>query len=289
MIATDLAAALRIGFVVASAPAFGAVLLLAIARLTGADWSALRPWARLAWLAAPATLLLGLAQVAAAPPAHLGLWMHPLFVTARGVLAAGALGWAGQRLADGAGPTFAGVTLALYAALVTPVGSDWLLGGVPGHPVSAIGMMLFVQQVAAGCALALLASGGDERMRDDLAKLMIAAALALAYLAYMDYLIVWFGNLPEHVGFYVARSTPGQAALVWLVLLIGLVAPVALLAPRRVAVRQRAAGVCVLAGLLLFENWWIGGGILGLLAGATLAILPAAVARRVWARKRALG
>ena len=289
MIALDLAGAIRIAFVAASAPAFGAVLLLAIARLTGADWSPLRPYARLAWAAAPAVLLLGVAQAAVPPPAHLATWMHPLFVAARGALAAGLLGWAGLRLAGGAGETFAGVTLALYAACVTPVASDWLLGGVPGHPVSAVGMMLFVQQVAAACALLLLVGGGGERLRDDLAKLMIAAALGLGYLAYMDYLIVWFGNLPEHVGFYVARSAPGQAVLVWLTLAIGLAAPVALLAPRRVAVRQRAAGACVLAALLLFDAWWIGGGVVGLIGGAALAAMLVAIAWRVGARRRMHG
>lgn len=282
MIAIDLGAAMRIGFVAASAPAVGAVLLLAIARLTGADWAPLRAWARLAWLAAPAALLLGVAQSAVPPPAHLATWMHPVFVAGRAVVAAGLLGWAGLRLADGAGETFAGVTLALYAAFVTPIASDWLLGGAPGHPASAIGMMLFVQQVGAACALVLL-TGGGERLRDDLAKLMVAAALGLGYLVYMDYLIVWFGNLPEHVGFYVVRSTDGQAVLVWLTLTIGLAAPVALLAPRRVAVRQRAAGACVLAGLILFDAWWIDGGAVGLIGGAALAALLVAIAWRVGA------
>lgn len=281
MIAEAFAAALRIGFVAASAPAFGAVLLLAIARLTGADWSPLRPWARLAWLAAPVALLLGVAQAAIAPPAHLAIWMHPLFVAVRAAGAAALLGWAGLRLAGGAGRTFAGVTLALYAALVTPIASDWLLGGVPGHPVSAVGMMLFVVQVAAACALLLLAGGGGEPMRGDLAKLMIAAALGLGYLCYMDYLIVWFGNLPAHVGFYVTRSTPGQAMLVWLTLVVGLAVPIALLAPRRSADRQRWAGASVLAGLILFMAWWIGGGIVGLFGGAVLTGLLAAVAPRV--------
>lgn len=273
-----LADAYRVLFLLASAPAIGGVLLAAIGRVTGADWRAamLPPIAmRLVVVGAGA---LGLAQLAAPAPPHLGVWMHPLMVGARAILFAGALAFVGARLAGGASTTFAAVTLALFAAMVTPIATDWLLGQVPGHAVSSIGMIAFVWQVAAATALVLLRGAGDAGFRTDMAKLMIAAALGLGYLAYMDYLILWFGNLPARVGFYAARDGIAGGMLVWSALVLGLALPVGVLATGRDA---RIAGAGVLAGLAAFAAWWIGGGIAGILVAlAATAALVAVPVRR---------
>ena len=39
-----------------------------------------------------------------------------------------------------------------------------------------------------------------------MSKLMVAAALGLGYLAYMDYLILWSATCPAKIGFYVTRD-----------------------------------------------------------------------------------
>lgn len=267
-----LARALQLGFVLAGAGPIGAVLMLAVARLTGAHWA---PLARaLPAMPAVPVLALGLLAGGAALPAHLATWQAAPFVAVRGVAAAAALAWAGARLAAGASATFAGVTLALYAWLVTPVATDWLMAGEPGHSVSAAGMMLFVQQIAAACAMALVAGWGGERLRGDLAKLLVAAALGLCYLAYMDYLVIWFGNLPGRVPFYAARGGPAGGAVVVVALLLGLVLPVALLVARPGEPGRRPAAASALAGLFVFDAWWIGGGpVAAVLASALPALL----------------
>jgi hypothetical protein len=258
-IALLIADAWRILFLTASAPAIGGVLLLAIARVTGARWDAIALPPIAMRLAIPGAALLGLAQLASPPPAHLALWMNPLFVGIRAALAAGLLAFAGARIAPGQSTTFAAVTLALYAALVTPIASDWLLGQVPGHSVSAIGMMLCVEQIAGACALALAVGRGKGRFRGDMAGLMIAAMLALSYFAFVDYLIIWFGNLPARVGFYLAHGGPAGGALIWLALATGLAIPIAALVVKRDAIGQRIAGISTLLALLLFNGWWVGG------------------------------
>jgi len=281
---TALADAYRIAFLLLAAPAIGGVLLAAIGRVTGADWRAalLPPLAmRLVIVGAGG---LGLAQAAHPAPHHLAVWMHPAAVGARAILFAGLLAFAGARLARGATRTFAAVTLALYAAVVTPVASDWLLGQDPGHAVSAAGMMLFVWQIAAATALVLLRRAGDGRFRGDMAKLTVAAALGLGYLAYMDYLILWFGNLPSRVGFYAARNGWAGGAAVWSALLLGLALPIAVLATRRDA---RIAGSSVLLALAAFAMWWIGGGMAGLVAG--LAAVATAIFLATHAREAAHG
>lgn len=254
---------LRIAFVLASAPAVGAVLLLAIARLTGATWPIVgnRRW--LVW-SIPFGVLAMLAPTGAALPQHLALWSHPLFVAGRAAAALAALAWAGHRLRGGAGATAAGMSLALYAVFVTPIAADWLLPTAPGHPVSAVGMLLFLLHFAAGCALALTHAEG--RARRDLALLLVAACIGLCYLVFMDYLITWFGNLPARVPFYLARSGWLAAAA----LMIGVAGPIAATALRREGVAAACAGV----GLALFALWWIGGGVVAALL--TLALLALA-------------
>jgi len=281
-VATILADAWRTLFLTASAPLTGGVLLAAIGRVTGARWEAAMAPALGMRLAIVGAALIGLAQIATPPPPHLALWMSPVAVGVRAVVAVGLLAFAGARIAGGASVTFAAVMLALYAAFVTPVATDWLLGQVPGHAVSSAGMMLFVEQIAGACALVLVSGRGDARFRADMAKLMVAAALGLSYLMFMDYVILWFGNLPSRVGFYVARSNAAGAVAVWLALIAGLAMPIATLWLR---VDERIAGAAVLIALFTANLWWVGGGAATWLAAAAgLAVIVAATRWRVGSR-----
>ena len=260
----------RILFLAGSAPVVGSALMILIAGVTGGRWPAAERAARWLPLAAVGAALLGPAQAATPAPPHLALWLNPVAVGARGLVAVAGLWAAVVPLRAGCSPTRAGVTLGLYAWLVTPIASDWMLGQVPGHPVSAAGMMLVCQQVAAATALPLAAGWGDERQRADLVRLMAAAALGLGYLMFVDYLIIWFGNLPARVDFYRLRG--GGWGLVPLLpaLLLGWAVPLVLL----VTGRSVAAGWSVLAAILLVDCWWVGGGpVAWSLAGLGLALV----------------
>jgi hypothetical protein len=277
---TILAGAWRVLFLTASAPLIGGVLLAAIGRVTGARWEAAMAPPVGTRLVIVGAALLGVSQFTSVPPPHLAFWMNPMFVGVRAVLAAGLLAFAGARLAAGASVTFAAVMLALYAAFVTPVATDWLLGEVPGHAVSSAGMMLFVEQIAGACAIVLVLGRGDARFRGDMAKLMVAAALGLSYLIFMDYVILWFGNLPSRVGFYVDRSTLAGAGAVWVALAAGLVVPIAALTLRAGSGGERIAGATVLVALFVANGWWVGIGIAGgLAAAAGMTVIVAIVGR----------
>ena len=279
-LAANVAAGWRIAFLTLSAPVIGAVTLLAIGRLTGARWEVLGVIARPALLLILAGAVMGPAQLAHPTPPHLELWLAWWAVALRGALAGLLVAWAGARLRRGASETAAGVVLAVYAVVVTPMAGDWMLGHVPGYSISAIGMMIFVEGVAAAAATSLVAGWGSAAFRRDMAKLMVAAALGLAYLAFMNFLIVWFGNLPPKVGFYLDRGTPAMAALVLGALATGLAAPVALLWLMAGDRGLRLAGLFTLAALFLFNVWWVGGGLLAaLLAAMAVAIATLASAQ----------
>jgi hypothetical protein len=266
----------RIAFLTCGAPAIGATLLLAIARLTGARWAPLDRLARTMPVVAIGAIGLVAALYATAPPTA---WNGPPALAARSIVAFVALTLAAQRLCSGASEGFAGGTLALYAALVTPLAMDWLLGGDPAHTVSSAGMLLFVEQVGGACAAALVLGLGDAGFRRDMAKLLVAAALGVTYLAYMDYLIIWYGDLPARAGWYVARGTPGAVALVVAALAAGLCSPIAILALSRDERRFAAAGACGLLGLLLFNAWWVGGGWLALVVPVAVTLAATGLLR----------
>lgn len=264
----QIAATWRIAFLMAGAPVVGAVLLLAIGRLTGARWQAFAPMAAAApWLVAGAVLL-GLAQAMVAAPLLLHMWLAWWAVLLRGVFATSALSLASARLRRGASESFAAITLAAYAIVVTPLAFDWMLGFSPGHAVSAIGLMQLAQSIGSAAATALVLQMGSPAFRRDMARLMIAAMLGLAYLGYMDFLIVWYGNLPAHVGFYLMRE-PG-VIMVWAGLAVGLAGPILLLWLAGEDRGQRPAGVCVLIGMALLDAWWVSGGVAAILGGLLL-------------------
>ena len=268
-----------VAFVWATAPIAGAVLLLAVGRVTGARWAGFGYFWAVWWLLIPAALLLGLARSGQYLPPHLLLWQSGWAVAIRGGLFAALLVLGGMAIARRPGTTAAAVLLALYVAVVTPVAYDWLLGGVPGHAASAAGMMLAVQQIGGGAALGIIAAR-DVQVRRDLARLGIAAALGLGYLTFMDYLIVWYGDLPSRVGFYALRGSTGPALLAGAALAVGVGGTIL----GAVIGRESWSAAALLAGSFLFDVWFIApdpwSAAMALIAAALLAMICLAMLPR---------
>lgn len=286
---TAAAAGWRLAFVTAGAPFAGAVLMLLIARLVGARWGWFEPLAAASPILALAAIGIGVVQLAAPAPAHLGLWQQPVTVGIRAVIAAGALAWAGQRMLRGASATFAAIALAVYAVVATAIGSDWLLGGSPGHAVSAIGMMLFAEELGAACAMVLVLGWGSVRFRRDMGMLLIAAGLGVSYMIFMDFLILWYGDLPARIGWYADRATPLYDAVVALALICGLFVPIAAQALVDGVRGQRIAGVSALVALVLIDLWWVGAGLLAVLAAICAGVMMLAAGALLVERRRAHG
>lgn len=271
----------RAAFLAAGSVPAGAVMLLLIARLTGADWgAALLPLAGLAWMLLPAFVPVAVEQALfVTPPQHLAWWLAPPAFVLRGLLAIGLWWWLARALARNAlSPLGAGLGLVAHGVVVTIVGTDWLLGTSPGQPNSAIGMAWVAAQVVAATGAACLIRLGTPALRRDLSFLLVAAALGLAYLLFMDFLIVWYGNLPARVGWYVARQAMPAALLPSAALLLGLALPIACVALVRTEGARGLAGAGALAGLVGVMLWMVGPSGLALPAAAGGAALAAALA-----------
>ena len=66
-------------------------------------------------------------------------------------------------------------------------------------------------------------------MFHDLGNLLLMYVLTWAYLAFMQFLIVWVGNLPREIAWYVPRLQTGWVALGVILVVFHFFAPLAIL------------------------------------------------------------
>jgi hypothetical protein len=125
---------------------------------------------------------------------------------------------------------------------------------IVGHLYSALALMLII--VARTRQLPGLSEYMTTNRFHDLAKLTFAIAALYAYMAFSQYLVIWYSNLPEEAPYLVTRSiapTPWKP-LFWTLFATLFVFPFLALMPRTVCRRPAlAAGI---GAILLVGQWW---------------------------------
>ncbi|HLB44657.1 MAG TPA: hypothetical protein VJK49_04660 [Candidatus Limnocylindrales bacterium] len=121
-----------------------------------------------------------------------------------------------------------GPGLLVYGLTVTFASVDWVMSLDPHWFSTIFGMLFMVGQALSAMAftIAMLAiCAPDEPFHGrlkaihfhDLGKLMFALVMLWAYLAFSQFLIVWAGNLPEEIPWFIARLNGGWQ---WIALVI---------------------------------------------------------------------
>ena len=270
----------------------GALTLgLALASVSGSVRDQLWPWTLVASRAMPALLVLVLPGLLGA-----GLiyeWMHqysdgfrgfwlwwPSFVI-RGLLYVGLWCALARWLLPTTlrNPAGAGLGLIAVVLSVSLAAFDWAQSMEPHFASSIFGLLWLGRLMLSGIAACILFSLFAGAPRPGVLRgLLSAAALAWIYLHFMQYLIVWYGNLPEEVRWYEIRARDWPL-LTWLVALQSLVF-IATWWPRS----GRRVSLAILAGstllLGLAEGAWLSMASLSGLSGlaSTLALFAAAAA-----------
>jgi hypothetical protein len=239
--------------------ALGALFLVALEHLVSARWSVPlrripeRLSSMLVPLCAVGVVALGAVPVlfpgsrpaAASDPALAGkaLWLSLPFFSARvaiclglGLVALAVLIRGSLRQDLSRDPAFnirarrfAPVCMAIFALLVTQAAFDWVGGLEPKWYSDVIGVYLFASAFLAGlagCVLALLylrSHGRLEGIRFDhvynLGGWLFAFTVFWSYIAFAQYLLMWYGNLPSEVVWYQARTEGGW---LWVALILAL-------------------------------------------------------------------
>lgn len=270
------AAGWLIAFITVSAIPLGSVAWLMIHRLIGGRWGdSLRPTFEAAAAAVPLLWFVFIPVLVALPllypwvtetsqikPDVAALYLNvPLFVL-RAIIAF--VGWSVlalvlPRTAGRASLLWAGLGLLFHALMVTLVSIDWILSVEPVFISTSFGATLVITQLLAALAFAaLIAPELDERARRDLGGLLLTATLGVTYINFMAVLVLWYGDLPSKVSWFVERVREPWTALAEAAFVLASVIPILLLLLARVRasyVALRVVAAFSLSGIMFYDAW----------------------------------
>lgn len=163
-----------------------------------------------------------------------------------------------------------GIGLIVFAVTVSFAAIDWAMAVDPHYSSSAFGLLITTADLLAALSFAvplvawfappaMLAAAENRRVRNALAGLLASGVLLWAYLSFMQYLVVWSGDIPQESAWYLDR-TAGAWSLVAraLVILLGGVPVVALALPAGRRTLQRIASISMLIFVMrLIEALWL--------------------------------
>jgi hypothetical protein len=151
-----------------------------------------------------------------------------------------------------------------YVLTATFAAFDWLMSLDPLWFSSLFGLHFIVGQGISAFAFIILVAIRLMRTEpmarvlglghfDDYGKLMFAFTLLWIYMTFSQFLIIWSGNLPEEITWYVTRRSGGYWE--WSVVMLALhwVLPFFVLLSRRLRKNPRVIGTTAL--IVLFGHW----------------------------------
>ncbi len=276
----------------------GSLAWVAVHNLTGGDWGrAARPFFQAALRLFPVSALLALPLLLA--PARLLPWMRTAAGAPSAGFVAGqhwylnsaffyvraivyfAVWLALARLLrnehagapkphGGRGPSLQAVSavgFVLYAITMTFAAVDWMMSLTPSWHSTVFGLLIGTGQALSALAGAIvcanaLASAVDAPLRrrfHDLGNLTLALLMVWAYLAFMQFLIIWIEDLPDEIPWYSLRSQTSWRELTWFVVVAHFALPFVFLLSR--GVKRAPAMLAAVAGLVLLaclaDSFWL--------------------------------
>jgi hypothetical protein len=179
----------------------------------------------------------------------------------------------------------AALGLLVHGVLLTFIPADWILTLRPGSVSAGFGIGFGIEQMFAALAFAALWPQRDTtpRANRDLAGILLTTLLGTVYFAYMQFIVTWYGNIPDKVKWFVARGYGIWPMLAFASFVFAAAIPfVAILSPavRRDVLPLRILGILVLIGTALHIAW-LTLPVFGY-AGAFPALLSAIVILLIW-------
>ena len=158
---------------------------------------------------------------------------------------------------------FSGPVLGLYGITVTFGSFDWLMSLDPHWFSTIFGVLIVAGQAVTALSFAivvlallvqvppfsLLVTQGHF---EDLGNLLLSAVIFWAYIAFMQYFIIWSGNLPEDVLWYLHRLEGGWNWIPLGLLFFHFIVPFLLLLSGRV--KRDPRRLAAIALLVLFAD-----------------------------------
>jgi Ni/Fe-hydrogenase subunit HybB-like protein len=159
---------------------------------------------------------------------------------------------------------YSALFIPIFAITFTTASFDWLISLEPEWFSTMFAIYVFAGVFVHGIAAITLAtvllrkSGylskaiNEDRLHD-LGKMLFAFSTFWGYIWVCQYLLIWYGNIPEEVTFYVKRANPQWLALFTLNFLMNWVAPFTLLLSAKA--KQNARILKVTSIVVLLGRW----------------------------------
>ena len=159
---------------------------------------------------------------------------------------------------------FSGPGILVYAFTITFASFDWIMSLDPHWFSTIFGLLILAGQGLAAFAFTIaalaalsdrepLATVVDKGIYHDLGKLLLAFVMVWAYFSFSQFLIIYSGNLPEEIPFYIRRLEGGWQVVSLLLLLLHFALPFVLLLSRDL--KRNARLLVPVALLVLFMRW----------------------------------
>lgn len=153
------------------------------------------------------------------------------------------------------------VGLILYGVIGTLSGVDWTMSVEPEFYSTIFGLIIiarqFLEAFAIAVAVKMLVVCSPKY--STASGLLISGILFWGYTHCMQFIVIWTGDLPKEIAWYVARSSGSWRIILWLIALGGGIVPFfLLLLPTWRRIRKRLGGLAlVVFGVMLLEAFWL--------------------------------
>jgi hypothetical protein len=135
--------------------------------------------------------------------------------------------------------------LLIYMLFTTFAAFDWMMSLAPHWFSTIYGVLIIGGQALSAMAFMIVILAWLSRRTPlsdivvashfhDLANLMLAFVMLWAYFSFSQYLIIWSGNLPEEITWYLNRLQPGWRIVALMLVVFHFMIPFILLLSRRV-------------------------------------------------------
>ena len=250
--------------------ALGGMANLMLHNLTGGSWGvAVRPAFLAATRLVPLAALLGI-------PVILGMrslypisdsgWFAPGFFAGRTVFYLVLWSALAMLLLRSRSSGLSAAGLIVYAFSMSLAAIDWIAALMPQWYSTGFGLIVGVGQMLGAMALAIADAGLRTRKAEssrqvfhDLGNLLLMYVLTWAYLAFMQFLIIWVGNLPREIAWYLPRLQTGWVALAIILVVFHFFAPLAILLSRAAKRSPLLLGALAAAVLVVhaIDVYWL--------------------------------
>lgn len=164
-----------------------------------------------------------------------------------------------QRMADLSGPGFL-----IWGLTVTFAAFDWLMSLDPHWYSTIYGLLVIAGQGISILAFTIVVATLLSRREPmnhvynsghfhDLGKLLFALVMVWAYFSYSQLVIIWSGNLPEEIPWYLRRFNGEWKWVSWALLVFHFILPFSILLSK--GLKRNAGKLVLVAGLLLLMRF----------------------------------